>query len=134
MKNVLMNNSGNKKPKHIMPLDSEEKQKIKEEKAKEEAEKEAKKDEPEKEVDIAEVNIQDDDLSRELKKKTDIVFKGYMKTTPPIPLTYIGFEKDMNAVVEGVLNEQDKKKKQNKWKNRRERLRELKKKLFKGKN
>ena len=132
MKNVLMNNSNGKNQKNIMPLeDKAKKQALKEEKEKEEEKKE---EEPEKEVDIAEVNIQDDDLSRELKKKTDVVFKGYMKTTPPIPLTYIGFEKDMNAVVEGVLNEQDKKKKQDKKNSRREKLRELRKKLFKGKN
>ena len=135
MKYVLMNSNNNpKKVKKVVPVDIKEKT-IKLKKNENSGEEGVAEEAPEKEVDIAEFNIPDNEFSRELKKRTDSVLKAYLKANPPIALTYLGFDKDMNAVVEGVLNDQDIKKKQHKKDKRAEKMRTIKNKIFKrGKN
>lgn len=128
MKKVLMNSDeNNKRFKTIIPSEKnskkiKDKEKIDKQNLKEETE--------EKDVDVAEINVNDNEFSRELKKRTDGVLKDYFKN-PPTQLTYSSFENDMNAVIEGALSEQDKIKKQQKKGSRKERLKALKNKLFK---
>ena len=88
----------------------------------------------EKVVDVAEYNIKDDDFSRELKKGTDRVLKGYLKNYPPIPISYIGLDRDINAVIEEALINQDKENRKKKRESRREKLKSFKKKLFRRRN
>lgn len=127
MKKVLMNSDeNNKRFKTIIPSEKNSK-KVKN---KEEIDKQNLKEETEeKDVDVAEVNVNDNEFSKELKKRTDGVLKDYFKN-PPTQLTYSSFENDMNAVIEGALSEQDKIKKQQKKGSRKERLKALKNKLF----
>ena len=132
MKKVLMNSDeNNKRFKTIIPSEKnskkvKNKEEIDKQNLKEETEE---KDVEEKDVDVAEVNVNDNEFSKELKKRTDGVLKDYFKN-PPTQLTYSSFENDMNAVIEGALSEQDKIKKQQKKGSRKERLKALKNKLF----
>ena len=128
MKDILMNSNENNKMKMIIPSEKKsQKNGKKEEKKKKKEEIEEEKEETEVEV----KDVQDDEFSKELKKRTDGVLKGYFKSKDATQLTYSNFEKDMNAVIEGVLSEQDKLKKEKKKISRKERIKALKNKLFK---
>lgn len=132
MKYVLMNSSESSKKmnRKIVPqekkrelvLKGKNKEKVEEIKKIEETE--------EKEVDVAQYNIKDDEASIELKKRTDDVLRGYFKGDAPTSLTYLGFEKDMNAVVENILSDQDKKKREKKKEERKQKIKNFTDKLF----
>ena len=69
---------------------------------------------PEKDVDAAQIEVNDSEFSRELKKQTDIVLREYFKADPPMKITEAVFDKDMNTAVEKTLTIQDKKRKEEK--------------------
>ena len=96
---------------------------------KKEKEEQTKEEQPEKEVDVAEIEVEDNEISKEIKKRTDKAQKDYLKTDHPIPITYIGFDKDMNALVEGVLNDKEVRKR-DKQRKKQDREKEGKRSLF----
>ncbi len=133
MKYILMNSNGDsKRYKRIVPVEKNKKKDLKEKN--DEVEEQHIEETEEKEADIAEYHIEDNDESRELKKRTDDVLKGYLKGNAPTSLTYIGFEKDINAVVENVLSEQDRLKRKKKKEERFQNIKKLGKKLFRRRN
>jgi hypothetical protein len=128
-----MNSNGDsKRYKRIVPVEKNKKKDLKEKN--DEVEEQHIEETEEKEADIAEYHIEDNDESRELKKRTDDVLKGYLKGNAPTSLTYIGFEKDINAVVENVLSEQDRLKRKKKKEERFQNIKKLGKKLFRRRN
>ena len=71
------------------------------------------------------------EFDEELRERTAGVLKDYLKSEHPTQLSYLNFEDDMNAVIEGILREQDIIKKKQKKGSKNEKIKRLKNKLFK---